>query len=55
MEILGSARGNLERFVGEGVWIEEGVREGKGAELNSKGEWGRVSTRRILVRDAVGE
>ena len=46
---------NLQRYVEKGVWIEEGVKEGRGPEMNSKGEWGRVSTRRIGVLDTVGE
>ena len=54
MKILGSRMSNLERFVDEGVWIEEGVLDGKGAELNSKGEWGRISTRRVGVLDTCG-
>ena len=37
VEILGGCRGNLERFVEEGVFIEEGVKEGRGRRSTPKG------------------
>ena len=55
MEILGGRASNMERYIEEGVWIEEGVTEGRGAEMNSKGEWGRINTRRIGVLDTIGD
>ena len=54
VEILGGWSSNMERYIGEGVWIEEGV-TGGGAEMNSKGEWGRINTRRIGVLDTIAE
>ena len=49
VEILRGRASSMERY------IEEGVTEGKGAEMNSKGEWGRINTRRIGVLDTIGE
>ena len=55
MGILGVRASNMERFNEEGVCIKEGVKEGRGAEMNSKKGWGRVNTRRIGVLDIIGE
>ena len=53
VKILGSKMVNMERFIEEGIWIEEGVMEGRVDQMNSKGEWGRVNTRRITVEDSI--
>ena len=54
-KILGRRDSNLERFIEEGARIEEGVLEGHGAEMNIRGEWGRISIRRVGVLDTIQE
>ena len=39
---------NLCRYIKAGLFIEEGV---SNTQLNQRGEWGRVSTRRIAVKE----
>ena len=53
VKILGSRSVNMERYIEEGVWIEEAVKMNKVSQMNSKGEWGRVNTRRITVQDHI--
>ena len=47
--ILSRKDSNLERYISEGVWIEEAVKQAEVEQLNSRGEWGRVSTKRLTV------
>ena len=53
VEILASKESNLDRYITEGIWIEDSIKEDKVPQLNSKGEWGRVNTRRLTVVDRV--
>ena len=49
MRILEAGFGsNLERYIQEAMAIKT-LAEGEGEALNSKGEWGRVSLRRLTV------
>ena len=49
-EIISRRTSNLERYIEEGILIEEAVIENKD-HLNSKGEWGRMSTKRLTVQN----
>ena len=51
VEVLSRKESNLERFISEGIWIEDSIKEGIQEQLNSKGEWGRISTKRLTVQD----
>ena len=43
---------NLERYISEGIKIEEAnLARGGGKQLNSRGEWGRVSIKRLTVAE----
>ena len=53
VKILGSRSVNMERYIQEGIWIEEAVNVNRVGHMNSKGEWGRVNTRRITVQDNI--
>ena len=53
VEIVDTNSSNLERYIAEGLAIEDTVKDAKVPQLNSKGEWGRVSTRRLTVVDRV--
>ena len=53
VEIVDTNSSNLERYIAEGLAIEDAVKDAKVPQLNSKGEWGRVSTRRLTVVDRV--
>ena len=44
VEIPDSVSLNLERYITGGVTIEDSVKKATVEQLNSKGEWGRVST-----------
>ena len=53
MRIIDKTRtSNLERYISEGIKIEEAnLARGGGKQLNSKGEWGRVSIKRLTVTE----
>ena len=51
VETVESRQSNLERYITEGITIEDSIKEAKVPQLNSKGEWGRVSTKRLTVAD----
>ena len=51
VEILDRMESNLDRYIAEGIHIEDAILGGEANQLNSKGEWGRVSTKRITVVD----
>ena len=48
--VLSRRASNLERYIEEGIFIEEALIEDKDEQLNSRGEWGRMSTRRLTVQ-----
>ena len=51
VEVIEARKSDLERYIAEGIHIEDAVKEDRIPQLNSKGEWGRVSTKRITVVD----
>ena len=50
VSVLSRRASNLERYIEEGILIEEALIEDKDEQLNSRGEWGRMSTRRLTVQ-----
>ena len=49
VEVLSRKESNLERFISEGIWIEDSIKEGMKEQLNSKGEWGRIHEIKYLA------
>ena len=47
--IIDTRLSNLERYISEGICIEDSILDNKAPQLNSKGEWGRIQTKRLVV------
>ena len=42
---------NLNRYILEGLVIEDNILINNNTQLNQRGEWGRITTRRLTVAD----